>query len=371
MNVLNLISESSPAAASIHLVHRNIAQQLGERGVSVDNVLVCGKAIEGLEVCLGHEFDTLRRPRKHPLRYRRLLSELLSVVRDGAYDAVIVDGLLSANAVLSLGHKIPQHCLRVMVVHGRVKIGKRKLPALDKVVKKGFPDNWKIVAVSQDSASYLAPQLVEADSNLSVIENCLDGRELTDGLLPREVAAKALGVLEDAIVLGAIGRLSPEKNYSSVIKAFAAIDTSAQLLFIGDGKERASLEALAQKLDLASRVVFAGAIDGASRYLQVFDGFIMSSLTEGSPVAMIEAMLAGKPVIGSDIAPVAGVLPANYPYTFQAGNEDSLAACLRTFLDSSSEWTSQGRELAELAGTRFSPERFGDDYYDLLQGSVQ
>lgn len=371
MHVLNLISESSPAAASIHLVHRNIAQQLGERGVSVDNALVCGKGIEGVGVCLGHEFDTLRRPRKHPLRYRRLLRELLSVVRDGNYYAVIVDGLLSANALLALDDKIPQHCLRVMVVHGRVNIGKRKLPALDKVVERGFPDNWKIVTVSQDSASYLAPQLIETDRNLNVIENCLGGHELTSGLLPREDAAKALGVAAGGIVLGAIGRLSPEKNYASVIKAFAAIDTSAQLLFIGDGKERVALEALAQKLGLASRVVFAGAIDGASRYLKVFDGFIMSSLTEGSPVAMIEAMLAGRPVIGSDIAPVAGVLPANYPYTFQTGNDDSLAECLSKFLDSSSEWASQGRELAELAGTRFSPERFGDAYYALLQRGVQ
>jgi glycosyltransferase involved in cell wall biosynthesis len=111
--------------------------------------------------------------------------------------------------------------------------------------------------------------------------------------------------------LGSIGRLSPEKGYNYLIEALDRLvkdGLDARLVIIGEGGERGSLERLASELGIADRVLLPGYRDGAKRYLPLFNVFVLSSLTEGLPITLLEAMRAGTPVAATRVGGIPDVL---------------------------------------------------------------
>jgi len=123
----------------------------------------------------------------------------------------------------------------------------------------------------------------------------------------RRVAREELGIPEGAVVVGSVGRLAEVKGYDRLLRAFTAIAAGlAQsdlpvLLLVGDGPERAVLEALAAQLAIADRVVFAGYRDDARALLCAMDLFVLPSRSEGLSVALLEAMAEGVPVLVTDV----------------------------------------------------------------------
>ncbi|MCA9362776.1 glycosyltransferase, partial [Candidatus Kaiserbacteria bacterium] len=103
-----------------------------------------------------------------------------------------------------------------------------------------------------------------------------------------------------AFWIGGIGELHPNKNWSVAIKTMASLPNHVHLLIIGEGEERQYLETLIKKLNLSNRVHLLGYIDGAT-YLKAYDVYLLPSLKEGLPYVLLEAGLAGLPVIASDI----------------------------------------------------------------------
>jgi glycosyltransferase involved in cell wall biosynthesis len=109
-----------------------------------------------------------------------------------------------------------------------------------------------------------------------------------------------------AFVVGYVGRLIPMKNPRCVLEAFAELaDPRCRLVFIGEGSEQPGLCRRAAESDLAGRVEFCGLIprDEVHRHMHELDLFVSASKGEGLPVAVLEAMAAGCPVVVSDIAP--------------------------------------------------------------------
>ena len=106
-------------------------------------------------------------------------------------------------------------------------------------------------------------------------------------------------------VLISIGRLAPEKNWDTLLHAFANIHTehpSVRLVLIGDGPAKQSLESLAAELGIADRVTFTGAVpfEEVPRYLKAADAFAFASVTETQGLVTIEAMAAGLAVVAVD-----------------------------------------------------------------------
>jgi sugar transferase (PEP-CTERM/EpsH1 system associated) len=106
-----------------------------------------------------------------------------------------------------------------------------------------------------------------------------------------------------AVVVGSVGRLVPVKNYPLLIRAMAQLprESSAPLLLVGDGPERAALEDLARRLNLTERVRFAGHRDDIPEALQEMDIFVLPSTSEGMSNTLLEAMAAGVTVLASDV----------------------------------------------------------------------
>ena len=134
-----------------------------------------------------------------------------------------------------------------------------------------------------------------------VILNGVDVARLTGRALERWDARVALKLEQSAAVIGTAARFDEVKRLDLLVRALPALP-AATLVLIGGGAEGASLRALAARLGVAPRVRFAGEVVDAARLFRAFDVFAASSRKEGLPLAVIEAMALGLPVVATDIA---------------------------------------------------------------------
>lgn len=132
-------------------------------------------------------------------------------------------------------------------------------------------------------------------------------------------------------VIGTVAVLRTEKNVARLLQAFALLPPgTARLLVIGDGPERATLEALASALGIAADVEWAGYIRDPAPLFHTMDIFALSSDTEQMPLSLLEAMAAGLPAACTDVGDVASILPVDQrPYIVPL-DDDALAHALRT-----------------------------------------
>jgi glycosyltransferase involved in cell wall biosynthesis len=125
--------------------------------------------------------------------------------------------------------------------------------------------------------------------------------------VPRERALalrRSLGLPDQALVFGTIGRLSAQKGHGFLLEAAARVLRSqprARLLIVGDGDLATPLHARAEALGISERTVFAGHRSDVPDVLGVLDVFCISSLYEGTPLALFEAMAAGKAIVSTAV----------------------------------------------------------------------
>ncbi|MFL6194007.1 MAG: glycosyltransferase [Thermoanaerobaculia bacterium] len=135
-----------------------------------------------------------------------------------------------------------------------------------------------------------------------------------------------LGIPADAVVAGAVGSLRAVKNFARLLEACAAA-RQVHLLIVGDGEDRAALEARAARPDLAGRVHFAGYQSDPAPWYRAMDLFALSSDSEQMPVCLIEAMASGLPVASTDVGDVRAMLPAEQaPFLFSLDGAGTAAA---------------------------------------------
>ena len=110
-------------------------------------------------------------------------------------------------------------------------------------------------------------------------------------------------------------------------------DSRGQLLIVGEGPARESLEALSCQLGLSDCTVFAGARRDIPRILPLLDLFVLPSLYEGFGIAILEAMAAGKPVVATAVGGIPEfVVPGETGLLVEAGNAAALADAIRSLL---------------------------------------
>lgn len=125
--------------------------------------------------------------------------------------------------------------------------------------------------------------------------------------------ARALlgNIPEDAYVVGTIAELTNNKGLEYGIRAFASLKQRGfadYYVILGDGELKDSLVHLARELQVADSVRFAGFVPDARSYLAAFDVFLLPSLKEGLPYALLEASIAGRPIVASDVGGIPEIL---------------------------------------------------------------
>lgn len=119
---------------------------------------------------------------------------------------------------------------------------------------------------------------------------------------------------ENKFIFGTIARLDPIKNQTLMLKAFASVcekHENAILVVVGDGELMPTLQSLATELNISDKVVFTGYQPVPNNYLAAFDVFLLSSLSEGTSMTLLEAMSLGKPCVVTDAGGNAEVIKHN------------------------------------------------------------
>ena len=138
--------------------------------------------------------------------------------------------------------------------------------------------------------------------HIQTLYNRIDVASADSALLSKGEARKILKLPESGFIFGNVGRLHPDKDQSTLLKAYAAVHTAltdSWLVIIGVGRLEAELRAEAQALSISDKVVFLGKVPDAAKYYRAFDSFVLSSDHEPFGMVLLEAMVAGVPVIAS------------------------------------------------------------------------
>lgn len=163
-----------------------------------------------------------------------------------------------------------------------------------------YPQADGIIAVSRDLARDVSEITGIAEDLIRVAPNPVITPEMLE-LAAQPVSHPWLQEPGLPLILG-IGRLARVKNFSLLIQAFARVrrDLPCHLLVLGEGRERRALERLAVRLGLGDDIGFPGFTDNPYAYLSRSRLFVSSSLAEGSPNALTEALALGTPVVATD-----------------------------------------------------------------------
>lgn len=222
----------------------------------------------------------------------------------------------------------------------------------------------RFVAVSRDTADAALAARECRPATLEVIENgiALD-RFGPDPGARAEIRAE-LGIAPDSVVIGSVGRAAPPKNQALLIRAVAGLDV--ELVIAGDGPLFGELRAMAAETD--ARVHLLGARMDVPRLLAAFDVFALSSVTEGLPLVIPEAMATGLPVVATAVGGVSALIdPGETGLLVPSGDEGRLRAALGELASEPERARAMGRRGREVAARRHSVERVAREYRALYR----
>lgn len=156
--------------------------------------------------------------------------------------------------------------------------------------------------------------------------------------------AKVLSVIGGPITIGTVAAIRKEKNIARLIRAFAIASQQHELrlVIVGDGPELNEIKSLVSELRLDPLVTFTGYQKKPTEFLQQFDLFALSSDTEQLPIAMLEAMAAGLPVIATQVGDVPSIFANTLnPYIAKIDDADFTSTLLHA-LTNRAQWPAIG-----------------------------
>jgi len=212
-----------------------------------------------------------------------------------------------------------------------------------------------VTVVSQAAAdAHLRGGMVRADK-LIVLPNGVDTESYRPDAAVREQMRRELG-LGDAFLWLAAGRLEAVKDYPTLLQAMTGVPEPARLSIAGAGPLEGELRALAARLGIEERVRFAGFVPDIARWMQAGDGFVLSSLWDGLPMALLEAAACGVPAVASDVPGVReAVDEGETGFLARSGDPAALAAAMRRLMQvSPGERRAIGANARRLAVESFS-----------------
>ena len=216
-----------------------------------------------------------------------------------------------------------------------------------------------LIAVSPEVRDELLDLGVGQPDQYRVVPLGLDLEQLLEVGAPGGPAGKlrlAIGLAAEVPLIGVLARLVPIKDHSTLFHAMLQVP-GAHLAVLGDGELRPSLETLARALHIADRVHFMGWWPDVAAALADLDVVALSSRNEGTPVALIEALAAGRPVVATDVGGVRHVVQdGETGWLCPAGDAVALGQLLARAM---SEPETAERMANE--GRRRVAERFGAD----------
>jgi glycosyltransferase involved in cell wall biosynthesis len=193
--------------------------------------------------------------------------------------------------------------------------------------------------------------------------------------LSRDDARRSLGIGNGQLI-GWVGRLSDEKGPDVALDAFARLDgSSARIVFIGSGRDGAQLRERAATLGIDDRVIWCGAVREAARLYRAFDAFLISSRTEGTPMALLEAIGAGVPIVATRVGGIPAVVDSSCACLVESEDVVALGRALSETLNNSNLAAQRAENARKRVAENFSVDgwlrAYDSVYYACVNGSAR
>lgn len=234
---------------------------------------------------------------RHPLAFWRLVRVIRSFK-----PRIVHTHLQSANLYGRLAARIARVPVIVATEHNVYTTKARRYVAAERWLARR---TQALVAVSAEVRRLLAAQLRLAPESIHLIHNGVPLRAPA----PDRVAAYRRRLSRDAddFVVGCVASLTPKKGHEFLLRAVALLNGRGRrctLALAGDGPQRAALASLVAELPLTDRVIFLDDVPDVASLLAAVDAFVLPSIVEGLPLALLEAMLAGTAVVATRVGGV-------------------------------------------------------------------
>ena len=246
-----------------------------------------------------------------------LQSERIGVLHSHGYRSDVVGALAARRA------KVPQ----VTTAHGFIG-GSRRGRMYEWLQLQVARRAAAAVAVSRPIAARYAGAGVPA-ARIHLIPNAWSG----ENPFGRSEARAVLGLRPGVPLVGWVGRLSREKGPDLFVDALALMpDVPWEAAIVGEGPERRELASRAAALGIADRIRWPGLVPEMGRVMGALDAFVLSSRTEGTPIALLEAMAAGVPTVATAVGGVPDMLSEGEAWLIAPESPGALAEALRSLL---------------------------------------
>jgi len=282
-----------------------------------------------------HKIPVAIRPRNSGRDYIRIIrcfrmlknsiltSNFFDLVHSHGYFADIIG--VSAAKVLKIPH--------ISTCHGFIS-NDRNLALYNSIDRLLLCFSDKIIAVSEQIKDDLERSGI-IKSKISVIQNAVQTIHKAENYEEnRRKKRLALAIKDEEFIVGYVGRLSDEKGVQYLIEAgMLLMETGmpCKILIIGDGPKRKELEDMVKMKGLEDNIIFTGFQTNIEEWMSLLDIFVLPSLTEGTPMALLEAMAFGLPVVASDVGGIPEIIDSGENgILVPAANPDKIEEAIST-----------------------------------------
>ncbi len=305
----------------------------------------------------GIEVDVIPERRRFDLA---VLSTLKEVISQRAPEIIVTNSVKSH--FLLWRSKLWKHTPWVAFHHGYTTTD-RKMQVYNRFDRWSLPKADLVVTVCNAFAHELTAVAGVSPQKIRVQHNSIRPASAPP---PEEVRVlrERLRITPDQHVILCVGRFSKEKAQADLIEAFVKLrQTNAglncKLLIVGDGPERAPLEAKARETAFADRIIFTGQVADVRPFYAIADVFVLPSHSEGSPNVLLEAMAARVPMVATEVGGIPEIVEnETSALLVRAKEPTALAAAIVRLLSDASLRVRLTDAAAELIARNHTPEQY-------------
>lgn len=347
-----------------------IANGLAEQGYNVDLVVPYCEGAFKEEVSSAVNLVDLNTPSIPGVGIGAALPALVTYFRTKA-PSMIFSQMTYANDICLVAHGLSgSDAVAVPTVHNTLGVQEAPKEQFVEWLATQLSDRAdQFVAVSEGVAESIVEQVGVRPDDVSVLHNPIPVREVQ--IQSEEtVNHRWVDNNEYEVILG-VGRLEPQKNFRMFLEAFKRVHRSrpqTRAIIIGRGSKRDELEQLTRELGISEMVSLSGYVDNPYGYMASASALVMSSVHEGLPTVLIEALACGCPVVSTDCpsGPYEILKGGEVGPLVPVGDDIRLASSICDVLERPPE----AKELVQRAHD-FAPESVLQDYERFVQSHLQ
>ena len=250
--------------------------------------------------------------------------------------------------------------------HSLVEGNKRRRFVLENLLSRRTKH---VIAVSEQVRALMIEHCKIREDRIQVIHNGIDTDRFSPDASRREVFRAEFEIPQDCLLLGSISRLAPVKDHMTMLRAFSRLQSGRKdlrLVIVGDGECKTDISNYIRERQLEDSVVLTGERQDTPSILAAMDIYVMSSLSEGMSIGLLEAMSSGLPVVVTNVGGNPELVdPRQNGLLVPANDPESMSEAIGSLLDDAEERRRMAAAGRDKVKTHFSRDIMIENYSSL------